>query len=132
NGGQERQVDFNGTELALVAGPHGAACAVQQGADVGDAAFAQLLVLTHAAGKNALHRPRMLGVLGRPCKQVVQAGARPELAVEVVGEFLNLFERHNFPENCGPTGDGYANQQRHHKLDDPACVENETDNGKVL
>jgi hypothetical protein len=49
---------------------------------VGDAPLAQLLVLAHAAGEDALHRACRLGVLGGRRKQVVQAGARPELALE--------------------------------------------------
>jgi hypothetical protein len=54
--GQEGQVGLDGVHLALEAGAHGAACAVEQRAGVVDAALAQLLVFAHAAGEDALHR----------------------------------------------------------------------------
>src|SRR6185369_8551897 len=51
--GQARKGCFDRVQMALVTGPHGAPCAVQQRARVGDAALAQLLVLAHAAGEDA-------------------------------------------------------------------------------
>jgi hypothetical protein len=72
---EEGQVAFNGVQLALEAGAHGAAGTVEQGAGVGDAAFAQFLVLAHAVGKNAFHGAAVAGVLVGCGVQVVQAGA---------------------------------------------------------
>jgi hypothetical protein len=73
-------------------------------------ALAQLLIFTHAAGKNALHGARVFGVLGRPRKQVVQAGAGPELPVEFVVEPLNPLDGNDLSEYCSPTGNGNPHQ----------------------
>ena len=72
------------------------------------------------------------GVLRGAGKQVVQAGARPELAVEFVVQLLGALERDDLAENRGPAGNGHHHQQGHHGLDNPAGVEQERDNRKVL
>src|SRR5690606_40842892 len=58
DGGEKRQAGFDHVHFALKAGAHGAARAVEQRAGIADAALAQLLVLAHAAGKNAFHGAR--------------------------------------------------------------------------
>ena len=132
HGGQKRQIGFNGVHFALVAGTHGPPRAVHQCAGVGDAAFAQFLIFTHAAGKNAFHRPRVLGIFGRACKQIIQAGAGPEFTVKRVIELLHLFKCDDFSENSRPACNGHTHQQSNHTLNDPTGMKDEADDGKVL
>ena len=66
---------LNRIKFALVACAHGTSGAVHQRARVVNTPLAQLLVLTHTPRKNSLHRPRVLCVLRRAGKEVVQAGA---------------------------------------------------------
>src|SRR5574343_1501233 len=129
---QEGQVRLHDIHLALKAGAHGAACAVEQGAGVADAALAQLLVFAHAAGKNALHGAGVLGVLHGAGVQVVEAGAGPELTLELVVQRAHPLEAKQLAENGRPAGDRYAQQQQHHELNHPAGVQHQVQDGHVL
>src|SRR6185369_7636384 len=129
--GQERKVCFDRVQLALVTGPHGAPCAVQQRARVGDAALAQLLVLAHAAGEDALHRSGQLGVLSGGGEQVVQGDAGPEVALEIIVERVHALQGEQLAEDRGPTGDRHSHQQQHDKLHHPAGIEHQLEDRQV-
>ena len=113
---QERQVGFDFVHFALETGAHGAARAVHQSAGVGDAAFAQFLIFAQTAGEYAFHRTGVACIFGRRGKQVVEAGAGPELTLEGLVECLDAFERKQFAKDCGPARYRYNDQQQHDQL----------------
>src|SRR5659263_679663 len=84
---------FDHIHFALKARTHGPTGTVHQRAHVGDASLTKFLVFTHAAGKNALHRSRIAGVLGGRCKQFIEVGARPEFALKSVVQCFDPTDR---------------------------------------
>jgi hypothetical protein len=132
HGGQEREVLLGRVQLALEARAHGAAGAVEQGGGVAHVALAQLLVLAHARGEDAFHGAGELGVLRGRGKQLVQAGARPELALEVVVQRAHAPQREVLADDGGPAGNRDDHEQQHDQLHHEARVEQEIDDGEIL
>ncbi|MCY1377341.1 hypothetical protein D9M69_649080 [compost metagenome] len=132
DGGQERQVLLGGIQFALEARAHRAAGTVEQRGRVGHVALAQLLVFAHAAGENAFHGAGELGILRGRGEQLVQAGARPELALEIVVEHADALEGEVLADDGGPAGDRHDHQQQHDQLHHEAGVEQEIDDGEIL
>src|SRR4051812_33215066 len=98
---EERQPRLDRVELALEAGAHRAACAVEQRAGIGDAALAQLQEFAHAGGEDALHR-RALGLLRGVVVQVVEVLAGPELALEGFVGGARAAQAEQLAEDHGP------------------------------
>jgi hypothetical protein len=129
---EEGEVAFHRIHLALEARAHGAPCAVHESAGIGDAAFAQLLVLAHAAGKNALHGTAMAGAFGGGVEEVVEAGAGPELAFEFLVLSLDLLERKELAENRRPAANGHQHEQQHDELHHDAGIEHQMEDVEIL
>src|SRR4030095_14459251 len=89
-------------EFALETGAHGAACAVEQGARVGDAALAQLEEFAHAGGEDALHRAALAGAVGGQRIEVGEVAAGPEDALELVVEAAYSLQAEELAEDDGP------------------------------
>jgi hypothetical protein len=129
---QEGQTGLDHVHLTLETGAHGAARAVHQGASVADAALTQLLVFAHAAGKNALHRAGQLGVLGGCGKQVIQAGARPEFALELFVERVHPFEGKQLAEDGRPAGDETRTSKSITNCTTKLALQHQVQDGQVL
>src|SRR5450830_863364 len=133
---QEGQVRFQCIHFTLESSAHGAACAVEHGADVqrfawavGSLAFDKF---AHAGVEDTGQCTALVAVAAGALVQRMQVAAGPEAAFKFDGLAARLAHRKHFTENIGPAGQGDQQQQGHDQLHDQVGIGDEREERKIL
>jgi hypothetical protein len=105
-------------EFAVEGGAHGAAGAVQHGADVEGVARRLLALdeLAHAGFEDACQRTALVALGAGALVQGVQVAAGPEAALELLGLAARGADGEQFAEDIGPAHHRHREQQAHDQL----------------
>src|SRR5450830_149055 len=136
DGSEEGQVRFQCIHFTLEGSAHGAAGAVEHGADVQRFAWAirslALDEFAHAGVEDAGQRAALVAVAAGALVQRMQVAAGPEAAFKFDGLTARLAHRKHLAENIGPAGQGDQQQQGHDQLHDQVGIGDEREERKIL